>query len=93
MDGVQTSTVGVPQGLSQGSCWGDHEGVGMDDDGGWAIQAWAEEQPAALWTSREVRQQFVLQRTSSQCRSKLCGTEKYSKSYVSVNTAWHSCEA
>jgi len=80
MCGVQTSTVGVPQGLSQGSCWGDHGGAGMDDDRNWAIQAWAEEQPAALWMSQEVRQQLVLQRTSSQRRSNFCGTEMYSTS-------------
>jgi len=91
--GVHTSTVGMPQGSSQGSCWGDHGGAGMDDHCNWAIQAWGEQQPAALWMSQEVRQQFVVQRTSSQRRSNLCGTEMYSTSYASVSTAWHLCKA
>ena len=71
--GVHTSAVGVPQGSPQGGCRGDHEGAGMDNDGDWAIQAWAEEQPAALWMSREVSQQLVVQSTSSQRRRRLCG--------------------
>ncbi|DBB04479.1 hypothetical protein WJX77_005926 [Trebouxia sp. C0004] len=51
--GVHTSAVGLPQGSPQGS-WGlDHGGVGMYGDHDWAIQAWAEEPPAALWLSQE----------------------------------------
>ncbi len=91
MVGVHSFNVGVPQGLSQGSCWGDHGGSWMDDDCDWAIQAWGEEQPAVVWMSQEVRQQFVLQCKSSQRRSSLC--EKYSTSYASVSTAWYSCKA
>jgi len=76
MRGVHTSAVGLPQGLSKGSCWGDQGGSGIDDDDGdWAIQAWAEEQPAALWMSQEVREQFVVQCKSSQRRSDVCDTE------------------
>ncbi len=89
MSGVHPSTVGVPQGSPQGSCWGDYGGAGIDDDCDWAIQAWAEEQPAALWMSQEVRRQFVVQGTSMQRRSDVCGTEKHSTSYASGVTAWH----
>jgi hypothetical protein len=91
--GVHTSTLGVPQGSPQGSWGRDHGWAGMDGDRDWAIQAWAEEPPAALWMSQEVRQQFVEQCRSSQRRSDLCGTEKYYTSYASFSTAWHLCKA
>ncbi|KAA6427136.1 MAG: serine threonine kinase [Trebouxia sp. A1-2] len=87
--GVQTSTVGVPLGLSPGSSWSHHGEAGMHDDCDWAIQAWAEEQPAAVWMSQEVRQQFLLLWNSSQRRNNLCGTENYSTHYVSFEFAWH----
>ena len=82
--GVQTSAVGVPQGSPQGSCRRDHGGARVDDDGDWAIQAWAEEQPAALWMSQEVRQQFAVQ-----CRSVSTGGS--SVALRSATQAVHPC--